>query len=123
MTRHHAVTEAEFIAAALEDIVKKRRQHHVWQRYLKAWASDGQIHCTMDGRIFPTGTTAVAVQHDFYKIGKLTPADVALIRFDSGHESCSKTPRESSRISVARRKSSTTVTWDWTRKRRTYSVI
>jgi hypothetical protein len=74
-------TEAEFISATLQAMNKKHRQHHVWQRYLKAWLSDGQIHCMMDGRIFPTGTTAVAVQNDFYKIGKLTQADVALIRF------------------------------------------
>ena len=73
--------EAEFISAKLKAMKKKRRQHHVWQRYLKAWASGGQIHCLMDGRIFATGTTAVAVQQDFYKIGKLTDADVALIRF------------------------------------------
>jgi hypothetical protein len=74
-------TEAEFISATLQAMNKKRRQHHVWQRYLRAWASDGQIQCMMDGRIFPTGTTVVAVQNDFYKIDKLTQADVALIRF------------------------------------------
>src|SRR5689334_1587083 len=34
----------------------------------------------MDDRIFPTGTTVVAVEQDFYKIGRLTAADIALIR-------------------------------------------
>jgi Protein of unknown function (DUF4238) len=60
---------------------KKRRQHHVWQAYLKAWSIDGQIYCLMDGRIFPTGTTSIAVENYFYKIGTLTAADIALIRF------------------------------------------
>jgi hypothetical protein len=60
---------------------KKHRQHHVWQHYLKPWCTDGQLHCLMDGRIFPTGTTAIAVEQHFYKIGKLTPDDIALIRF------------------------------------------
>jgi hypothetical protein len=61
--------------------VKKRRQHHVWQRYLKAWSTDGQLYCLMDDRIFPTGTTTIAIEQYFYKIGKLTATDIALIRF------------------------------------------
>jgi hypothetical protein len=60
---------------------KKRRQHHVWQEYLKAWSVDGLLYCLMDGRIFPTGTTVVAVEQHFYKIGKLSAADIALIKF------------------------------------------
>lgn len=63
------------------DVVKKRRQHHVWQQYLKAWSTEDQLYCLMDGRIFPTGTTTIAVEKYFYKIGKLTAADIALIRF------------------------------------------
>jgi len=35
----------------------------------------------MDGRIFPAGTTVIAVEQDFYKIGKLAAADIELIRF------------------------------------------
>jgi hypothetical protein len=63
------------------DAVRKHRQHHVWQRYLKAWSNDGQLYCLMDGRVFPAGTTVIAVEQHFYKIGKLTAADIALIRF------------------------------------------
>jgi hypothetical protein len=63
------------------EAIKKRRQHHVWQRYLKAWSDTGQLWCLMDGRIFQTGTTMIAVEKYFYKIGKLTIADIALIRF------------------------------------------
>lgn len=61
--------------------VKKRRQHYVWQQYLKAWSTEGHLYCLMNGRIFPTGTTAIAVESYFYKIGKLTTTDVALIKF------------------------------------------
>jgi hypothetical protein len=59
--------------------MKKRRQHHVWQRYLKSWAVDDKIYCLKDGAIFATNTTNVAVERDFYKLQKLTPDDVALI--------------------------------------------
>ncbi len=62
-------------------VVKKRRQHHVWQHYLKAWSTDGQLCCLMNERIFPTGTTTVAVEQYFYKVGRLTASDIALIRF------------------------------------------
>jgi hypothetical protein len=27
------------------EIIKKRRQHHVWQRYLKSWTVDDKIYC------------------------------------------------------------------------------
>ena len=62
-------------------VEKKRRQHHVWQAYLKAWSAHGQLYCLMDGKIFPTGTTTIAVEKYFYKIGRLSAADIALIRF------------------------------------------
>ena len=60
---------------------RKRRQHHVWQHYLKSWATDDQIWCLRDGSIFRTNTTKVAVERDFYKIPELTSEDVALIKW------------------------------------------
>ena len=57
----------------------KRRHHHVWQYYLRPWTTDGQLFCLMEDRIFPTGTTAIAVETDFYKIEKITATDIALI--------------------------------------------
>jgi hypothetical protein len=59
---------------------RKRRQHHVWQHYLKSWTTDGRIWCLRDGNIFQTNTTKVAVERDFYKIPELTPEDIALIK-------------------------------------------
>lgn len=59
---------------------KKRRQHHVWQHYLKAWAIDDQIYCRSRGRIFQTGTKNVAVERDFYKLHNLHSSDISLIK-------------------------------------------
>jgi hypothetical protein len=66
--KHLDVDALRKAASSVPDKEKKRRQHHVWQRYLKSWAIDGQIYCRCEGRMFPTGTTAVAVEQDFYKL-------------------------------------------------------
>jgi Protein of unknown function (DUF4238) len=58
----------------------KRRHHTVWQQYLKAWTVDGVIWCLQNGRIFSTGTPAIAVEKDFYKLQELTPEDIDLIK-------------------------------------------
>jgi Protein of unknown function (DUF4238) len=65
----------------------KRRHHHVWQKYLKPWTTDGAIWCLQDGRIFPTGTSNIAVEKDFYKLHKLTRDDISLLQilFGKGH--------------------------------------
>ena len=65
----------------------QRRNHHVWQRFLKSWTTNGTIWCLQGGRIFLTGTPSIAVEKDFYKLHKLTREEVALIKmlFDKGH--------------------------------------
>lgn len=60
--------------------MKKRRQHHVWQHYLKPWSYDGKIYCLRGGVIFATNTVNVAVERDFYKLQKLTAGDVRLLQ-------------------------------------------
>jgi hypothetical protein len=67
---------------------KKKRHHHVWQRYLKPWTTGSSIRCLMGGRIFPTGTTKVAVERHFYRLHNLNDEDLALIKtqiIDQGH--------------------------------------
>jgi hypothetical protein len=59
---------------------KKRRQHHVWQHYLKPWSVAGRIWVSQGDRVFATGTTVVAVERDFYKLHNLSNDDVALLR-------------------------------------------
>ena len=60
--------------------MQKRRQHHVWKYYLGAWATDAQIFCLQDGRIFQTNVANVGVQRDFYKLHGLTQAEIDFIR-------------------------------------------
>jgi len=62
-------------------IVRKRRQHHVWQQYLRAWATDGAVFCLQNDRIESRGTSVVAVEKDFYKLADLADGDLAVIRF------------------------------------------
>jgi len=69
-------------------LTKKKRQHHVWKTYLKAWEADGRVTCLMDGRLFATDPINLAVEGDFYKMVKLDNADVAFIRkvvIDAAH--------------------------------------
>jgi hypothetical protein len=80
-------------ATAPPDEEKKRRQHHVWRHYLKSWTVGGGLYCLRGGRIFPTGTTAIAVEKDFYKLHKLTPEDFGLIKWlimDAAHPTLTK---------------------------------
>lgn len=58
----------------------KRRHHHVWQHYLKPWATGGSISCLQNGRVFATGTTRIAVEKDFYKFHRLTAADERMVK-------------------------------------------
>lgn len=76
--------------------MKKLRQHHVWQHYLKSWATDGALYCLREGRIFPTGTRVVAVENEFYKLPPLTMKDIEQVRWllGNGGSGLSKTMRE-----------------------------
>ncbi len=58
-------------------IEKKKRHHYVQQGYLKEWASEaGTVFCMMDrNRVFPVGTTNVAVEKDFNRVGIYTVHD------------------------------------------------
>jgi hypothetical protein len=60
---------------------RKRRQHHVWQHYLKSWATGDQVYCFREGSVFCTNTLNVAVERDFYKLPALNSDDLALIKW------------------------------------------
>ncbi len=60
--------------------MKKRKQHHVWKAYLRAWATNEKLWVLQDGRIRTADIADVAVQRDFYKLNALTPADAEFIR-------------------------------------------
>jgi hypothetical protein len=61
-------------------VVKKRRHHYVWQKYLRAWSVDDQIACLRNGRTFRSGTVDVAVRKDFYRLKEITPSDLEVIK-------------------------------------------
>jgi len=58
---------------------KKRRQHHVWQHYLRSWATDGYIWCLRDKTIFRPNTLNVAVERDFYKLRPISAHEKQII--------------------------------------------
>ena len=59
---------------------KKRRQHHVWRHYLKSWATDDRAWVLHDGQIRHVNPANLAVERYFYKLSKLSAADIDLIR-------------------------------------------
>lgn len=67
-------------------LVKKSNQHHVWQQYLRAWATQGRIFCLQNGRVFEAGTPVLGVGNNFYKVQALTDEDLKLIKLLAFHE-------------------------------------
>lgn len=56
-----------------------RRQHYVWRKYLRAWATDEKIWCLRDGKVFQASLMKVAQERDFYKIHNLTPEEIKFL--------------------------------------------
>ncbi|WP_438277423.1 DUF4238 domain-containing protein [Nitrobacter sp.] len=61
-------------------LTEKRRQHHVWRRYLESWCIDGRLYCFRDGEVFPNAPHNLAVESYFYRLDDLTESDLALYR-------------------------------------------
>jgi hypothetical protein len=60
--------------------MKQRRHHFIWQHYLSAWCTDGELGCLRNGSFFSTGSVVVVVEKDFHKIADLTSAELTLLR-------------------------------------------
>ena len=61
-------------------MVKKKRQHYVWQRYLRNWAKNqSQIYCLLDNKVILAKTTRLAVEKNFYKLGKFNLKDLEYV--------------------------------------------
>ncbi|WP_372530492.1 DUF4238 domain-containing protein [Xanthomonas sp. NCPPB 3005] len=56
-----------------------RRQHTVWRKYLRAWASKEQIWCSMGDAPFRAGLMKVGQERDFYRVRDMTDEDVTLV--------------------------------------------
>lgn len=59
---------------------RKHRQHHVWQHYLEPWTAKGKIFSLIDGKLCQPNTKNVAVERHFYKLNRLTEADLAFLK-------------------------------------------
>jgi len=56
-----------------------KKQHYVWQYYLKAWALENKIWCKRDGKIFNPSTEGVAQERYFYEAIPLYPYEIDLV--------------------------------------------
>lgn len=59
---------------------KKKKQHFVWRKYLRAWSENESIYCLMDGSIFKPGLMGVGQERYFYKIKELTKAEIEFVK-------------------------------------------
>ena len=60
--------------------IKKRKQHYVFQAYLRAWATDEQIWCIRnEGTPFKTNTINVTQERDFYRIKPLNDDEIKFL--------------------------------------------
>jgi len=56
-----------------------KKQHYVFQGYLKPWAEDDLIYCLREGKIFQTNLNGVACERFFYEIQTLTPHETEVV--------------------------------------------
>lgn len=59
--------------------IEVKKQHYIWEYYLKGWATDDQIWSKREDKIFPTSTENVAQQRYFYEIDPLSDAEIKLL--------------------------------------------
>lgn len=57
-----------------------KRQHYVWRNYLRPWASNDQIYCLRDGKLFPSNLMGIAQERYFYKLKELSDHEINVIR-------------------------------------------
>lgn len=60
-------------------IQNTKRQHYVWQHYLKAWTYKGKLWCKRNNEIFNTATINIAQERYFYEAIPLNKAELELI--------------------------------------------
>jgi len=57
-----------------------KKQHYVWQHYLRAWSIDNQLYCKRGNSIFLTSTENVAQERYFYEAVQLNETEILLVR-------------------------------------------
>jgi hypothetical protein len=84
------------------NLIKKPRQHHVWQQYLRSWTTGGKVHCLQNGRVFATGTAVLGMETDFYKVRSITDQDLALLKLVTALETLHPLQRQYGQEVIAR---------------------
>lgn len=59
---------------------KKKRQHFVWRKYLRAWAESDSIYCLMGDKIFKSGLMGVGQERYFYRLKELTKEEITFLK-------------------------------------------
>lgn len=59
--------------------MKKRKQHYVWEHYLKAWAVAGRVWCQRGETRFRPSTDNVANERDFYRLKEMSAFDLQVV--------------------------------------------
>lgn len=57
-----------------------KKQHYVWEYYLKAWTTKNKIWCLRKGKIFNTSTENIAHERYFYETSEFTPSEIKLVK-------------------------------------------
>lgn len=60
-------------------MIKKIRQHYVFQSYLSSWCVDNQLYNLTNNKIYQRGTRAVAFENNFYRIPKLNESEISFL--------------------------------------------
>ncbi|WP_413214790.1 DUF4238 domain-containing protein [Paraburkholderia kururiensis] len=56
-----------------------KKQHYVWEYYLKAWATKNKIWCLRKGKPLHTSTENIAHERYFYRTSEFTPSEIKLV--------------------------------------------
>jgi Protein of unknown function (DUF4238) len=69
------------ILLALTMTTIKKKQHYVWQRYLRLWTEKEKIYCyrKYENKLFDTNTGSIANETFFYRIDRLSKADLTYV--------------------------------------------
>jgi hypothetical protein len=60
----------------------KKKQHYVWEYYLKAWTLRGKLYCyrQSERKLFKTGTSSIANETFFYKLERLSDSELKYVK-------------------------------------------
>jgi hypothetical protein len=60
----------------------RKKQHYVWQYYLKPWTLKGKLYCYLQSKkkLFKTGTSSIANETFFYKLERLSEIELKYLK-------------------------------------------